>query len=317
MCLYPALEQYGAKILPNCRAIRLEERGRVVKQVICEWNRRRIALRARIFILAANAFLTPALLQRSANEHFSDGLANSSGLVGRNLMLHASSHLFTRLKRPAPDLGLNMNHGLSLNDFYVHNGTKLGNIHAHTIVTRDELMRFLVQYYVLPSMTGSGSRGWAAYLPGPLLSMITSMGRFFCRSWIVFAAIIEDLPYPGNYVAAKAGSEEDIVYTYHYPDELHRRAQMMCDRFKSTVATHLDVRPLQPAGALNGTHVCGTCRFGDDPRTSVLDRDNRAHDLDNLYVLDASFFPSSGGINPSLTIVANSLRATDKIAQRL
>jgi len=83
------------------------------------------------------------------------------------------------------------------------------------------------------------------------------------------------------------------------------------------VAPLFDVRPLQPAGALNGSHVCGTCRFGDDPQTSVLDSDNRAHDLDNLYVLDASFFPSSGGINPSLTIVANSLRATDKIAQRL
>ena len=317
MCLYPALEQYGAKILPNCRAIRLEETGRIVKRVICEWNQRRIALRARIFVLAANAFLTPALLQRSANEQFPDGLANSSGLVGRNLMMHAANHLFSRLKSPAPDLGMSMNHGLSLNDFYVHDGTKLGNIHAHTMVTRDELMRFLVQCYVRPGAARSGSRRWAAYLPDPLLSMITSTGRFLCRSWIVFAAIVEDLPYPGNYVAAKAGSEEDIVYTYRYPDELRRRANMMCDRFKSTVASLLDVRPLQPVGALNGSHVCGTCRFGDDPQTNVLDRDNRAHDLDNLYVLDASFFPSSGGINPSLTIVANSLRATDKIAQRL
>jgi choline dehydrogenase-like flavoprotein len=76
-------------------------------------------------------------------------------------------------------------------------------------------------------------------------------------------------------------------------------------------------RSLEPADDLNRSHVCGTCRFGDDPGMSVLNRDNRAHDLDNLYILDASFFPSSGGINPSLTIVANSLRATDTIAQRL
>jgi choline dehydrogenase-like flavoprotein len=143
------------------------------------------------------------------------------------------------------------------------------------------------------------------------------MGTFLTRSWTVFAAIVEDLPYHGNTVAAKAGSDEDIVYTYRYPDELRRRAQMMSDGFKSAVAPKFEVRPLQPTGVLNGSHVCGTCRFGDDPRTSVLDRDNRAHDLDNLYVLDASFFPSSGGINPSLTIIANSLRATDKIAQRL
>jgi len=320
ICLYPALEQYGAKILPNCRAIRLEETGRAVSRVICEWNARRIALRARIFILAANAFLTPVLLQRSANENFPDGLANSSGLVGRNLMLHASNHLFARLKRTAPALGFNMNYGLSLNDFYVHGGAKLGNFHAHPVATRNELIRFLTQHYGLSTPTKSGSSIRpirSAYLPGALLSMMTPMARFLCRPWTVFAAILEDLPYAGNYVAAKADGDEDIVYTYRYPEELRRRAQMMCDSFKNALAPLFDVSPLQPVGALNGSHVCGTCRFGDDPQISVLDRDNRAHDLDNLYVLDASFFPSSGGINPSLTIVANSLRATDKIAQRL
>jgi choline dehydrogenase-like flavoprotein len=319
ICLYPALEQYGAKILPNCRALRLEEKSRAIERVICDWGGRQISLRARIVIVAANAFLTPVLLQRSGNERFPDGLANSSGLVGRNLMLHAHSHLFTRLKRPAPELGFYLNHGLSLNDFYIHDGTKLGNIHAHTIATRDELMRFLIQYYLLPNMGGggSGSRRWAAYLPGRLLAMIASMGTFLCRSWTVFAAIVEDLPYPGNFVSAKHGSDEDVVFTYRYPDELGRRARLMCDAFIGTVSPQFDAWHLQPAGVLNNSHVCGTCRFGDDPRTSVLDRDNRAHDLDNLYVLDASFFPSSGGINPSLTIVANSLRATDKIAQRL
>ena len=146
---------------------------------------------------------------------------------------------------------------------------------------------------------------------------MTSTAAWLCRSWMVFAAIIEDLPYPENFVAAKAGSDEDVVYTYRYPDELRRRAQVMGDRFKTAIEPLFDVRPVQPVGALGGTHVCGTCRFGDDPRTSVLDRDNRAHDLDNLYILDASFFPSSGGINPSLTVVANSLRATDKIARRV
>lgn len=307
ICLYPALDRYGAKIISNCRAVQFTAKNRVVDEVICEWRRQRIALRARVFILAANAFLTPALLQRSANDHFPDGLANSSGLVGHNLMLHATNHLFVELKRTAQPLGFGMNHGLSLNDFYIHNGRKLGNIHAHPITTRDELVTFMVQNY----------RG-LKLLPGSLLSLAApSIGGFLYRSWTVFAAIVEDLPYPTNYVAAKPGSDEDIVYTYRYPEELRRRAQMMCDAFKTAVSPVLDVRPLQPMGALNGSHVCGTCRFADDSRTSVLDRDNRAHDLDNLYVLDASFFPSSGGINPSLTIVANALRATDKIAQRL
>jgi len=306
ICLYPALDRYGAKILPNCRAVRFEERGRVVERVICESNQQRIALRARVFILAASAFLTPALLQRSANEHFPDGLANSSGLVGRNLMLHVSDLLLTRLKRTSQVLGFNINHGLSLNDFYVYNGTKLGNVHAHPTLTRTDVMAFLGLY-----------KRPLKHLPAPLLSAISSAGSFAYRSWMAFATIVEDLPYPGNYVTAKPDSDGDIVYTYRYPDELRVRARMLRDGFKSAVGPYFHIRPLRPTGALNRGHVCGTCRFGDDPRTSVLDRDNRAHDLDNLYVLDASFFPSSGGINPSLTIVANSLRATDKIAQRL
>lgn len=257
------------------------------------------------------------LLQRSANDDFPDGLANSSGLVGRNLMLHASNHLFARLRRPVRERGHDINHGLSLNDFYVDGGTKLGNLHAHTIVTHDELMRFVAQYYLLPGARKLGLGKWAAHLPGRALSLMTSASGSLRHSWTVFAGIVEDLPYWENHVSARAGAEDEVVYTYRYPAELRRRAQLMCDRFSRKVAPFFDVRPLQPLGALNGSHACGTCRFGDNPRTSVLDRDNRAHDLDNLYVLDASFFPSSGGINPSLTIVANSLRATDKIAQRL
>jgi choline dehydrogenase-like flavoprotein len=306
ICLYPALDQHGARILPNCRAIRLEEKNRIVERVICELNGRRIALRARVFILAANAFLTPVLLQRSANERFPDGLANSSGLVGRNLMLHAANRLFMKPKRwQVRDF--NMNHGLSLNDFYIHNGTKLGNIHAHPIATRDAILRFLVQKNII------GLR----HLPEPMLSALASIVSFMYRSWLIFVAIVEDLPYPVNRVTAKAGSEEDIVYSYRYPNELRNRARMMCHDFKSMADEVFEVRLLQPIGELVGSHVSGTCRFGADPRTSVLDHDNRAHDLDNLYVLDASFFPSSGGINPSLTIVANSLRASDKIAQRV
>jgi choline dehydrogenase-like flavoprotein len=91
---------------------------------------------------------------------------------------------------------------------------------------------------------------------------------------------------------------------------------MMRDGFKSAVEPHFEVRPLQSAGALNGSHVCGTCRFGDDPRTSVLDRDNRAHDLDNLYIRTPRSFRRAAASNES-TIVANGLRASDKIAQRL
>ena len=105
-------------------------------------------------------------------------------------------------------------------------------------------------------------------------------------------------------------------FEYRYPDELRARVA----RFRSRVAHAL--RPhrtfvLSGDNNLNFGHVCGTCRFGDDPATSVLDRDNRAHGLANLYVVDASFLPSSGGTNPSLTIAANALRVAGAVHARL
>ncbi len=307
ICLVPALENHGAKILPGCRVVRLEERGGQVQQAVCDMNGRRVAVRGRVFVLAANAYLTPVILQRSASLRFPDGLANSSGLVGRNLMLHATNQLMLRLKGAARFVGSDLNQGVSLNDFYVRNGTKLGNIQGHPIATtRDAVLSYLRQY-----------GGQLSYLRGPVLSAIAAVGWSWHRSSMWFAQLIEDLPYVENRVIARPGSDEDVVYEYTYPDELQRRSQAIFDDFKAAVAADFSIRPLHPVGSLNGSHVCGTCRFGDDPKTSVLDRDNRAHDLDNLYVVDASFFPSSGGINPSLTIAANSLRVSEKIARRV
>ena len=305
ICLDPAIERHGARILTNCRAIRLEETGRTVTRLVCDWGGRPIALRARQFVLAAGAFLTPALLQRSASVRHPDGLANSSGLVGRNLMMHAASHVFLRLKAD-PSTPPAMGYGLSLNDFYIHDGVKMGNFHAHPAPVHEMSVNFAAQ-----------STRWLQLVPWPARIRIAAMAPRLDRAWTPFSAILEDLPYDCNHVAAKSGSDEDVVYTYRYPEELRRRAGAMVDLLRQAAAPRFDSFPLKPIGGLNGGHGCGTCRFGEDPRTSVLDRDNRAHDLDNLYVVDASFFPSSAGINPSLTIIANSLRASDRLAERL
>jgi choline dehydrogenase-like flavoprotein len=307
ICLRPALDEHGARLLSGCRVVRLEEEGRSVRRAICDWNGRQIEIRGKVFVLAANAFLTPALLERSASDRFPEGLANSSGLVGRNLMLHVSDMLLLRLRRASYSLDAGMNHGLSLNDFYLQKDVKLGNIHAHPVeVARETIVAFLRLHMK-----------WLNRVPGVGLSMIAAIGSYLHRSSTVFSTVLEDLPYARNRVRAVPGPGDRVQFEYSYPDELRRRSVLLFDAFTRAVGGHFDVRMLKPVGALNYGHVCGTCRFGDDPATSVLDRDNRAHDLDNLYVLDASFFPSSGGINPSLTIVANSLRVSRKVAQRL
>ena len=284
ICVLPALEHYGAKILPECLVVKLETSGRSVRQAICVRNGRRMAIRGRIFVLALNALLTPALLLRSANESFPDGLGNRSGMVGRNLMSHVSDLLSVRIEAHRGLLNGDLRHGLSLNDFYVRDGLKLGNIHAHA-------MDFSPLAHGLPRL--DDSTGTA-----------------------LFSTIVEDFPYLQNRVVPKTGSEEQVSWEYEYPDELRFRSGMLVRLFAESLRPRCDVSVRKPVGMLNTSHMCGTCRFGDDPDTSVLDRENRLHDLDNTYIVDGSFFPSSGGINPSLTIVANSLRVSALLARR-
>ncbi len=133
-----------------------------------------------------------------------------------------------------------------------------------------------------------------------------------------FASIVEDLPYAHNRVLPPDGTASCPTYHYTVPDELRQRCASLMERFCNDLRPRFETRLVSDTFAnLNLAHPCGTCRFGDDPRTSVLDRDNRAHDLDNLYIVDASFFPSSGGLHPSLTIAANALRVAEGIGQRL
>jgi choline dehydrogenase-like flavoprotein len=276
----PALLKHGARILPECHVERLEcDNSREVRRARATWKGRPIRIKARVFVLALNAILTPALLLRSVSTSFPDGLGNSSSMVGRNLMTHVSDSLFVRLDDRAESINARMTNGASLNDFYVHTNVKLGNVHAHAVHFPPEI---------------------SARLRGSAL----------------FATIVEDFPYFNNRVLPRPGSETHVLWEYHHAPELRTRAQTLTKLFASTlrkVALSVDVA--RPDGRLNQTHMCGTCRFGDDPRSSVLDRNNRMHDVGNVYVVDASFFPSSGAMNPSLTIVANSLRVSDLIAQ--
>lgn len=307
MCLRPAVQQHSAQLLTGCRVVRLEEEGRAIRSASCDWQGKRLAIRGRVFVLAANAFMTPDLLLRSANARFPEGLANSSGLVGRNLMLHVSDFLLVQSKRNPRGLNPVMNHGLSLNDFYTHDGAKLGNVHVHPVpVTRDMTLAFMRMHMKRLNR-----------LPLPILSAAAAAGAMVHRSSLVFSTVVEDLPYSCNRVVARKAGEAGVAYDYRHPHELRERSWKLFLGFKAAIAKRFTVRPLRPVGMLNVSHVCGTCRFGDNSELSVLDRDNRAHDLDNLYVVDASFFPSSGGINPSLTIAANALRVGQTIACRL
>lgn len=280
ICVIPALESHGAHILPECRVVRLDTRRRKVTQAICALGERRLKIRARVFVLALHAMLTPALLLRSANGSFPDGLGNASGMVGRNLMLHVLDSLAVRVGTLHGSLNASLNHGISLNDFYQRSGIKLGNIQAHA-ANVDHLL--------------AGSEPDGA---------------------VHFFTIVEDFPYAANRVSPISGEDNGVRWTYSYPDELRFRRKLLIDAFIESLRPISGMSVQRSIGELNIPHACGTCRFGNDPSVSVLNRDNRVHELDNLYIVDGSFFPTSGGVNPSLTIIANSLRVSEIITRQ-
>jgi choline dehydrogenase-like flavoprotein len=281
VCVRPALEQFGASLIAECRVDALVCPKRRVEGVIGDHAGRELHVKARIVMLAANSFVSPLILLRSRNTAWPDGLANRSGMVGRNLMLHASDYVWVGPPRadapPTAPLQSAMSHGIGVNDFYVIGGVKHGNIHAHPRVQR----------------TPEG------------------------ESRTQFATIVEDLPYADNRVLAEHSTADHIAYAYHVRDELRVRASRLLSAFSHTIGDRLQVTNKPGVATLNRSHACGTLRFGEDAERSVLDPTNRAHEIDNLYAVDASFFPSSGGINPSLTIAANALRVASIVSDRL
>jgi len=302
VCLQPALTGHGAGLLDECEALHLMADARSVTGVRCRKGDEAFTLRARHYILAAGALATPALLLRSAGADWPTGLANRSGLVGRHLMRHLVDLylVFTHAKagRSQKELGLS--------DLYRHGGHRLGTLQAFGALPPASML--------LADLTRDlrATAPWAAGLLTPLQPLARPLLDRLLARGVLLAAILEDLPHADNRVLP--GPPITIEYRLHEADRqrlaLYRRLIGATLRPYRFLALHQAEKNAMLA------HVCGTCRFGDDPATSVLDPHNRAHDLANLWVADASFFPTSGGTNPALTIAANALRVADHLLNR-
>ncbi len=309
VCLMPALEKHGARILADCEVTGLDADASRVTRVRCRWRGRELALSAKLVVLAAGALTTPTLLLRSKSAAWPDGLANRSGAVGRNLMFHASDFVAVRPRRRLSEAGPRK--ALSLNDFYVHEGAKLGTFQSVGIAVDAGYV-----LYYLRSVFQKVPK-WQRALIGPFLRVVAKVAARYFRGAAMFASIVEDLPYWDNRVVPDPGAKNGLRFHYRYPVELRERTALSRRALARALKSRHRTMVLSGGNNLNFGHTCGTCRFGDDPATSVLDRNNRAHGIANLYVVDASFFPSSGGINPSLTIAANALRAAEAMHRQL
>jgi len=277
-----------------------------VTALACRWRGAELTLRARRVILAAGALETPRILLGSASADWPEGLANDSLQVGRNLMRH---YIDLYLVDPKVAQFDNRHKEFAFNDFYQKDGMKLGSVQSFGRLPPAPLLA--------ASMADDLRQGplpWSAALFKLAQPVVQPFLGKLVNERMILAATLEDLPYADNRVAL-AGAGARLALSYRVRP--HERARIGAFRglMKDALKPYAFSVVKQAENNQRIAHVCGTCRFGTDPADSVLDANNRAHGLDNLYVVDASFFPSSGGTNPSLTIAANALRVAAHLIQ--
>ncbi len=303
----PALATGNATLQDNClvKAVRGDKNR--VTHVEVRLGGATHDLRARRYVLSGGALGSASLLLASASETWPDGFANANRLIGRNLMFHMNEMIAVWPQRHARFDGPSK--AISFRDLYYRDGQRFGMVQAMGI----DASYGEIAYYLKSMVDRSALRNV------PLLRDLTRVpaaiaARVFGNAK-VFVGLIEDLPYADNRVLPGKGPT-DIRFQYEFAPELLQRRRAFRREIRKAFRGHRRMfLGFQPE--LNFGHPCGTLRFGTDPRSSVLDADCRVHGMENLYVVDASFMPTSTGVNPSLTIAANALRVAERLAQGL
>jgi choline dehydrogenase-like flavoprotein len=288
----PALAQRNVELRPGVQVERLitDASGRriVAVEVVEAGVRRRIT--ADVFVLSAGAINSAALLLRSANERSPGGLANSSDVVGRNYMTHNTTALMAL--HPLQRNITRFPKTLAVHDFYFGEApgdTPLGSLQLLGKI-REPMLR------------------------GPLPGVPRFVRSALVDHSVDWYAQSEDLPHPDSRVSLRA----DGAINLHWHRTNMRAHQRWVEKCKQILrGTGYPVVLAKGFGTEVVSHQCGTVRFGDDPATSALDPFCKAWDHDNLYVVDAGFFPSSAAVNPALTVAAQGLRVGAYIRENI
>lgn len=285
----PALATGLVDLVLETKALRFltDSSGKRVTGVEVEQQGNRRVIHGDLFISAAGAINSAALLLRSANDKHPKGLGNnSSDQLGRNYMAHNNTAMMAI--HPFRKNGVTFQKSLCINDFYLANAVRpypMGNVQG------------------LGKLQGGMLTANVPFIPEWL------MNRFAERSvdWWIMS---EDLPDPENRVTLDSDGTIRVNYT---PNNLKSHRELVKHWGGIMRSLGYPIILTQRMDITVSMHQCGTARFGNDPATSVLDVNSKAWDLDNLYVVDASFLPSSTGFNPSLTIVAQAIRVAEHL----
>ncbi len=303
LAVRPALEHPNVTLLTNAEvvALRTNSAGSAVTEVEVERDGNLETHTADVVVVSCGAANSAKLLLRSASEQHPNGLANGSDQVGRNYTFHNSQAVLALSKEPNPTT---FQKTLGLNDFYFgadDSEFPLGNIQ---MIGKSQ-----------PDM-------YRGEKPLETKAAPTRTLEEMARHAVDFWLSTEDLPRPENRVSL----DDDGNIRLSYQQTNHEAAKRLYHKLKGLLA-HAGMHPdhLIPRHAYLKTdipvagvaHQAGTCRFGSDPASSVLDTNCKTHELDNLYVVDTSFFPSIGAVNPALTAMANALRVGDHLLERM
>src|SRR6476659_9681713 len=299
----PALKRPNVTLMTGAEAIGLETNptGTAVSGVVVSFGDHTETFTADLVVVSCGAANSAKLLLASATERHPNGLANGSDQVGRNYMFHNSQAVLALSKEPNPTI---FQKTLGLNDYYFAGDEfdyPLGNIQ-------------MVGKSQAPMFHGE-KPGETKFAPDWTLENVASHAVDFWLS-------TEDLPRAENRVTLGPDGHVKLSYTYSNNEP----KKQLLGKLKSMLGDigmhphhllphHAYLKNEIPVAGV--AHQTGTCRFGADPASSVLNTDCRAHELDNLYVVDTSFFPSIGAVNPALTAMANALRVGDHLLDRL
>jgi choline dehydrogenase-like flavoprotein len=289
--------------LRNAKALKLETNadGTAVSEVVAEVGGEREVFRGDIIVVSCGAANTAKLLLMSANGAHPNGLANGSDQVGRNYMFHNSQAVLAISLEPNPTM---FQKTIALNDFYFGmDGFEypMGNIQ-------------MIGKSLGPMYRGEKSIE-TALLP---LGVLDDLARHALDFWLT----TEDLPDPENRITVDSAGNLTLSYTPNNQVPRQKLYEKLCSMLGQLgmYPGHLIPRNIYMKSDIpiaGCAHQAGTCRFGADAKSSVLDVNCKAHELDNLYVVDTSFFVSIGAVNPSLTAIANAIRVGDHLLQRL
>ncbi|HVA36538.1 MAG TPA: GMC family oxidoreductase [Candidatus Dormibacteraeota bacterium] len=281
----------GVRTAARVRRVLTDATGRRAIGVELETEEGSETIEARVVVLSAGAVNSASLLLASRTERQTNGLANGSGLVGRNYMCHNNSAVLAI--SPSERNPTVFQKTIGVNDFYLDSGDPdfpypLGHIQ------------------LLGKATGGVLEAQRPRVPAPVLRW---MAAHSVDWWIT----TEDLARPENRVSLDGDGGIRLSYT---PTNLaeHERLARKLKELLGKIGFPIVL--FQKMGIEAVAHQCGTARFGVDPAYSVLDPYCRAHEMENLYVVDGSFMPSASAVNPSLTIMAQAIRVAEHLKDR-